>query len=243
MPFAERTFRFLLRLFAILLVGGLLALNGTTASASAKSTAGFLPRTPGSALGCPEVCFVRKSVAMLARQGARAPLWAYAYDRRIGETRMRSSSHERSILSSAARSTDDFTEGETRSYDSATARMAPAELIATNTPKVVNIGGGGEVAGAINVQIPAARNPGWGASRSEVAGKSLPQLAANGDVYVVAKNTNLPFASGSVDKVITNSVPVDVSTIMGPGVQSAEVWRILKPSGVWIHNGVPVPRP
>jgi hypothetical protein len=131
MRFAERTFRFPPRLFAILLVGGLLASNGTTASASAKGTAGFSPRTPGSALGSPEVCFVRKSVPMLARQGARAPLWAYAYDRRMGETRMRSISHERSMLSSAARSTDEFTEGETRSYDSATARTTQLEVVAT----------------------------------------------------------------------------------------------------------------
>jgi ubiquinone/menaquinone biosynthesis C-methylase UbiE len=64
-----------------------------------------------------------------------------------------------------------------------------------------------------------------------------------GDPYVVADNTALPFADESVDQVVTNSVPIDVDTPMGPGIQSNEVWRILKPGGQWLHNGIQVPRP
>jgi hypothetical protein len=37
--------------------------------------------------------------------------------------------------------------------------------------------------------------------------------------------------------VITNSAPIDVTTWLGPGVQSSEIRRLLKPLGVWILNG------
>jgi hypothetical protein len=40
-----------------------------------------------------------------------------------------------------------------------------------------------------------------------------------------------------VDEVITNFVPVDVSTWLGPGVQSGEIMRILKAGGVWVRDG------
>jgi ubiquinone/menaquinone biosynthesis C-methylase UbiE len=92
-------------------------------------------------------------------------------------------------------------------------------------------------------QIPAALDAGWGASRSAVAGKSLAELRAMGDSYVVAENTALPFANASIDRVLTNSVPIDVNTFIGPGVQSSEIWRILKPGGDWLHNGEVMPWP
>jgi hypothetical protein len=110
-------------------------------------------------------------------------------------------------------------------------------------PRVVNLGGEGEVPGAINQQIAAALRPGWGASRTEVAGKSLAELRQMGDAYIVSENTALPFANASIDRVITNSVPIDVDTIFGAGVQSSEIWRILKPQGEWIHNGGVMPWP
>ena len=80
---------------------------------------------------------------------------------------------------------------------------------------VVNLGGEGEVAGAINQQPANALADGWGTSRTAVAGKSLSELRAAGDSYVVADNTALPFADGSIDQVITNSVPIDTMTPMG----------------------------
>lgn len=121
-------------------------------------------------------------------------------------------------------------------------RLALGHCVASEeVPRVVNLGGEGEIAGAINQQIPAALNAGWGASRSAVAGKSLAELRAMGDSYVVAENTALPFANGSIDRVVTNSVPIDVNTVMGPGVQSSEIWRILKSGGDWLHNGQVMP--
>ena len=108
---------------------------------------------------------------------------------------------------------------------------------------VVNLGGEGEVPGAINQQPPNSLLPGWGASRIEVGGKPLVELRSLGQPYVVAENTALPFPNASIDQVITNSVPIDVNMTMGPGVQSSEVWRVLKPAGTWLNNGQLVPRP
>jgi hypothetical protein len=104
-------------------------------------------------------------------------------------------------------------------------------------PTVVNLGGEGEVPGAINQQPPNALSQSWGASRTEVAGKSLAELRALGEQYVISENTALPFGSASVDQVLTNSVPIDTNTPMGPGVQSSEIWRILKTGGTWLNNG------
>jgi RHS repeat-associated protein len=104
---------------------------------------------------------------------------------------------------------------------------------------VVNLGGEGEVSGALNVQGKWVLDEGWRASR---AGQSLPELQAAGHEFAVADNTALPFANQSVDRVITNSVPIDKTTFLGPGVQSSEAWRILRTDGLWINNGKVVPR-
>src|SRR5262245_15741429 len=98
----------------------------------------------------------------------------------------------------------------------------------------VNLGGEGEVPGGINQQGPWALDPSW---RSSQEGKTLQELQAEGHQFVIADNTHLPFADGSVDEVITNSVPIDITTHLGPGVQTSEVLRILKPGGQWIHDG------
>ena len=50
----------------------------------------------------------------------------------------------------------------------------PAEI-------VVNIGGEGEIPGAINVQYPGALDATWGASRVDVGGKTLAELQALGE--------------------------------------------------------------
>ena len=80
------------------------------------------------------------------------------------------------------------------------------------------------------------------AGRSQ-SGRTLAELRATGDDYVVASNTALPFRTGSVDGVVTNSVPIDAPSILGPGVQSTEVLRILSPTGQWIRDGAVVVRP
>lgn len=104
-----------------------------------------------------------------------------------------------------------------------------------NQPLRVNLGGEGEVPGVINQQGPWALDPAWGSSRD---GKTLQELQAAGHQFVIADNKHLPFASGSVDEVITNSVPIDVDTWLGPSVQSSEILRILKPGGKWTHDGL-----
>lgn len=40
-----------------------------------------------------------------------------------------------------------------------------------------------------------------------------------------------------MDLVITNSVPIDIPGLGGPGVQSSEIRRILRTGGQWIHDG------
>lgn len=98
----------------------------------------------------------------------------------------------------------------------------------------VNLGGEGEVPGVLNQQGPWVLNSAWRSSRE---GKTLQELRAKGHRFVIAANTHLPFAADSVDEVITNWVPIDRVTHLGPGVQSTEVWRILKSGGQWIRNG------
>jgi hypothetical protein len=90
------------------------------------------------------------------------------------------------------------------------------------------------VPGVINQQGPWVLNPAWRSSRD---GKTLADLLAQGHTFLIADNRTLPFASDSVDEVITNAVPIDQTTYLGPGVQSSEVVRILKPGGNWIHDG------
>lgn len=63
------------------------------------------------------------------------------------------------------------------------------------------------------------------------------QLLAAGHRFVIAHNPRLPFADDSMDEVLTNGVPIDISTFLGPGIQSREVWRILRPGGRWLDNG------
>lgn len=99
---------------------------------------------------------------------------------------------------------------------------------------IVNLGGEGEVPGVVNQQGPWVLHAGWGSSRT---GQTLRELLDAGHVFVVAENEALPFADGVIDEVITNSVPVDVRTWLGPGVQSSEIRRILKSGGRWVRDG------
>jgi RHS repeat-associated protein len=119
----------------------------------------------------------------------------------------------------------------------AVAGAAPAAAEASGI--AVNLGGEGEVAGAINVQGPWALDLNFASSRT---GQSLAELQAGGHQFVVASNTSLPFADQSVSTVITNNTPIDANTWLGPGVQSSEVNRILLGDGQWINNGSVVPK-
>jgi hypothetical protein len=96
-------------------------------------------------------------------------------------------------------------------------------------PYRVNLGGEGEVPGVLNQQGSWVLQPGWASSRG---GQSLRQLAAAGDEFLICDNLTVPLPDGCADGVLTNSVPVDVMTWLGPAVQSSEVPRILKSGGV-----------
>src|ERR1700740_1625403 len=107
--------------------------------------------------------------------------------------------------------------------------MPPAQLYR------VNLGGEGEVPGALNQQGPWVLKPTWGSSH---AGMTLSQLVAAGHEFLICDNLSVPLPDGCADEVLTNSVPVDVNTWLGPGVQSSEVRRILKSGGVWLRDGL-----
>jgi hypothetical protein len=99
-----------------------------------------------------------------------------------------------------------------------------------------NLGGEGEEPDVINQQPEWATN-----SHAWVTlGPHLSPLIAAGEPFLFCRNTELPFPDGTIDRVFSNNVPVDVSTWLGPGVQSTEVHRVLRPGGQWQHNGVVV---
>src|SRR5262245_34196512 len=98
----------------------------------------------------------------------------------------------------------------------------------------INLGGEGEIPGVLNQQEgPWVLLPSWFSSQT---GKSLVELVADGHQFLIARNTNLPLPDAVVDIVFTNSVPIDITTPRGPGVQSSEIERILKSGGRWFHD-------
>jgi hypothetical protein len=102
-------------------------------------------------------------------------------------------------------------------------------------PYRVNLGGEGELPGVLNQQGPWIVQPGWASSAT---GQSLHQLVALGHAFLICDNRAIPLPDGCADVVFTNSVPVDVNTWLGPGVQSSEIRRILKSGGVWFRDGI-----
>lgn len=99
----------------------------------------------------------------------------------------------------------------------------------------INLGGEGEVPGVVNQQRPAALSASWAACLPP--GGTLEQLARNGHDFLICENTRLPINDDSVDRVITNSVPIDMVSLGQPGVQSSEIKRILVSGGQWVHDG------
>jgi hypothetical protein len=82
---------------------------------------------------------------------------------------------------------------------------------------------------------PWIQDSGWLSSQGGVPSS---ELQAQGNQFVIADNTALPFADNSISTVITNGVPIDTTTWLGPGIQSGEAERILQSGGQWIDNGV-----
>ncbi len=104
----------------------------------------------------------------------------------------------------------------------------------TNTNRIeLNLGGEGEIPGVLNQQGPWALSQHWFRSRD---GKTLPEVVAEGHIFLICPNDHLPFPDDSVDRVYTNGVPIDRTTLLGPGVQSAEIKRILKSGGEWYDD-------
>jgi hypothetical protein len=99
----------------------------------------------------------------------------------------------------------------------------------------INLGGEGEVPTVINQQRPAALSATWGSCG---AGLTLEQLALQGNDFLICPNVSLPINDDSVDRVITNSVPIDIVSLGQPGVQSSEIRRILVSGGQWVHDGI-----
>jgi hypothetical protein len=97
----------------------------------------------------------------------------------------------------------------------------------------VNLGGEGEYPDCINQQGPWALLQSW---RAADGIRTFYDLLAEGHRFVISSNLHLPFAEGSVDVVYTRSVPIDINSLHGPGVQSSEVQRILKSGGIWMGD-------
>ena len=86
---------------------------------------------------------------------------------------------------------------------------------------VINLGGEGEVPGAINVNNPLVLAKEWVCSRN-----GLPLCEVEHGDIVICCGDRLPFCSHCAGRIITNSVPIDRKTWAGPGYSSKEIQRI-----------------
>lgn len=99
----------------------------------------------------------------------------------------------------------------------------------------INLGGEGEIPSVVNQQGPwVVTDPRWRSSRD---GKTFAVLVSEGLSFLICPNSEIALPNGSVNVVHTNGVPVDRTSTYGPGVQSSEIRRILKPGGEWHHDG------
>jgi hypothetical protein len=100
---------------------------------------------------------------------------------------------------------------------------------------VINLGGEGEIPGVLNQQRPFALSSNW----LSVSQQTIARLVAAGHTFLICPNDAIALPDGCVDEVVTNSVPVDTThPFYGPGVQTSEVKRILKPGGRRVRDGV-----
>jgi len=98
----------------------------------------------------------------------------------------------------------------------------------------LNLGGEGERPNCINQQPP------WVDLSNIISrnGQPLRSLTSAGVPALFCDNTSLVFPDSIVDTVITNGVPIDRATWLGPGVSSQEIKRVLKSGGPWYDNGI-----
>ena len=62
-------------------------------------------------------------------------------------------------------------------------------------------------------------------------------MVRRGDPFLFCDNVQLPFPDVSVDRVVTNGVPLNIVTWLGPGIQESEIRRVLRIGGTWTHDG------
>ncbi|MCD0458586.1 hypothetical protein LOC72_03800 [Roseiconus lacunae] len=117
-------------------------------------------------------------------------------------------------------------------------RMARSASVSS---RPINIGGTGEVPGAVNLQGRWAFDAGWFGQASPTApAKSLARMVLEGHLFKIynAWSRKLPYKDSSVPEVHTNSVPVDVPDGLFPSIVSSEIKRVLVSGGKWIRDGV-----
>jgi len=113
------------------------------------------------------------------------------------------------------------------------ALMAPPMNLGLRIQLWLNLGGEGEAANCINQQ------PLWGDLSNIISrnGQPLRSLTTAGVPVPFCDNTSLVFPDSTIDAVITNGVPIDQATWLGPGISSNEIKRVLKPGSPWYDNG------
>jgi RHS repeat-associated protein len=108
----------------------------------------------------------------------------------------------------------------------------------STTATVLNVGGEGEVPGAYNFQGPWVLLDGYA---NATTSQTLGEMQAAGNQFVIGSNTSMPFATGTFQTVVTNGVPLDTVTWLGPSPRTSEICRVLAAGGTWYHNGAPTP--
>ena len=108
--------------------------------------------------------------------------------------------------------------------------------------KPVNIGGEGEIPNVINLQGRWALRHEYGRSDDSPFlpnGTSVAGMIRKGVQFLIfnAYAEGLPFRTGTVPKVITNSVNVGKSMGVYPKIPREEIIRVLKPGGTWVRDG------
>jgi hypothetical protein len=103
----------------------------------------------------------------------------------------------------------------------------------------LNLGGEGEVPGAINQQpMILLQRFVVGKANSTSVSPQLDQSITGNQPYLFCPNNNFPFPDSTVDEVVTNNVPIGTNSHLGPGYLEEEIKRILKNGGTWTDNGM-----
>lgn len=98
----------------------------------------------------------------------------------------------------------------------------------------INLGGEGEVPGAINANLPYLMSPGFVAARD--GNTKLKGVKKSGPV-VICNSDQLPFADSCADEVLASGVPVNQHSYLGAGYKTSDMKRIAKPTGKIVING------